>query len=128
MLLGGILLYSSLYKIHSPAAFAHQIYNFKLLPVWAINPVAITLPWLQFISGGALILGLGTQGASALILLMMLTFQSAVASALLRGLNISCGCFESGGNPATWLSFGRDFLILLLAAVVFLRERKRATL
>jgi putative oxidoreductase len=111
---GLLFIAASYYKILSPGAFAHQIYNYKLLPVWAINPLAITLPWLQLFCGLALIFNRGARGASLLAVLMILTFQAALASALLRGLNIACGCFKTGGEAATWKTFGRDFLFLVL--------------
>ena len=123
--LGIIFIYASYYKITSPGAFAHQIYNFKLLPPWAINPIAITLPWLQFFCGIALIINKGAKGASFCILVMLVVFQSAIASALFRGLNIACGCFKSGGSSATWWTFGRDSLFLLLAGLQFWRAMKR---
>jgi len=125
VLLGAIFIYASLYKIGSPSAFAHQVYNFKLLPVWAINPVALVLPWLQLFCGVHLILNRWPVAASFWILLMMLVFQVAVASALVRGLDISCGCFKSGGSPATWVTFARDMMFLVLAGTVFFQERQK---
>jgi len=127
VIIGGIFMYASFYKILSPSAFAHQIYNYHLLPVWAINPVALTLPWLQLFCGLCLIFNRFTKGASLWILVMVFVFQVALASALVRGLNISCGCFKSGGSKATWLTFARDFLLLIAAAVQCWRaSRKRS--
>ncbi len=118
---------ASYYKIMSPGAFAHQIYNYKILPFALINPLAIVLPWLQFFCGLALLSNHGVKGASLLLVLMLLTFQIALASALLRGLNISCGCFKSGGDAATWWSFGRDFIFLALAGLQLMRACTNAT-
>lgn len=120
--LGLLFIGASFYKIIDPGSFAHQIYNYKLLPAWAVNPAALVLPWLQLLCGLGLVLNRFTKGASALILLMMLSFQAALASALLRGLNITCGCFKAGGSAATWLTFARDFLILIIATFVFLKS------
>ncbi len=118
---------ASYYKIMSPGAFAHQIYNYKILPFAMINPLAIVLPWLQLFCGLALLSNRGVKGASLLLVLMLFTFQIALASALLRGLNISCGCFKSGGNAATWWSFGRDFIFLILAVLQLIRAGANAT-
>jgi hypothetical protein len=120
--LGGVFIYASYYKILSPGAFAHQIYNYKLLPLWAINPLALVLPWFQLLCGLMLIFNRLTIGASLGIVFMMAAFQAGMASALIRGLNISCGCFKSGGSPATWATFARDSLLLLLAVVVMVRS------
>lgn len=115
--LGGIFIYASLYKIGSPGAFAHQIYNYKILLPWMINPLAITLPWLQLLCGLALVLNRWTVSANALIVAMLVVFQMALASALYRGLNVSCGCFKSGGDAATWLTFARDSSFLIAAII-----------
>jgi putative oxidoreductase len=111
--LAGIFIVASYYKIVSPGSFAHQIYNYKILPPWAINPIAITLPWLQLFCGLALLLNKFEKGAAIWIVLMVATFQMALAAALVRGLNIACGCFKTGGSPATWWTFARDFVLLL---------------
>ena len=119
VVLGALFVGAALYKIGTPGAFAHQIYNYKILPGWAVNPLAIVLPWLQLVCGVGLVLNRFAAGASFWIAAMMIVFQAALASALMRGLNIACGCFETGGSPATWLTFGRDSLILVAALLVF---------
>jgi len=115
--LGIVFAAASYYKILSPGAFAHEIYNYKILPPWAINPVAMTLPWVQLFCGIALIANRYSRGAGLLVFLMLFAFQGALASALLRGLNISCGCFKSGGEAATWWTFARDSGLLLAAGL-----------
>lgn len=124
--LGLLFIAASYYKIVSPGAFAHQIYNYKFLPVWAVNPMAIVLPWLQLFCGIALLINRFTTGAAFLLTLMMLAFQIALAAALVRGLNISCGCFKTGGSPATWGTFGRDFLILMGSAALLRSSFRRS--
>ena len=123
--LGAMFVYASIYKIQTPGSFAHQIYNYKVLPSWAINPLAITLPWLQLYCGLALIINRFSLGASIYITLMLVVFQTALGQALVRGLDVSCGCFESGGDSATWTTFLRDTLFLGLAALLTWKEYKR---
>jgi uncharacterized membrane protein YphA (DoxX/SURF4 family) len=123
--LGGVFIYASFYKILSPGAFAHQIYNYHMLPPWAINPLAMTLPWLQLFCGLCLIVNRWTRGASLWIVVMVGIFQIALASALIRGLNISCGCFKSGGAKATWLTFGRDFILFVASFVQFWKASRK---
>jgi len=116
--LGVIFVGASYYKIVSPGAFAHQIYNYKILPSWAINPLALSLPWVQLLCGLSLIFNRFTMAGSCLITLMLSVFQAAMASALIRGLNISCGCFKSGGSAATWWTFSRDMLMFVSALLL----------
>lgn len=119
--LGGIFVYASLYKIVSPGSFAHQIANFHMLPSIVINPMAIVMPWLQLLCGLGLIFKRNLMGSSLAIFAMLVVFQIAVASALIRGLDFSCGCFESGGSPATWLIFSRDTIICVFGGMYFFR-------
>lgn len=120
--IGVLFVAASYYKILSPGAFAHQIYNYKILPSVLINPVALTLPWLQFFCGLALIFNWATAAASTFVTLMVAVFQLALASALIRGLNIACGCFKSGGSPATWLTFARDTVLFLFCLGLMLKS------
>jgi putative oxidoreductase len=118
--LGALFVYAAWHKILLPGAFAHEIHNYKILPVPLVNPSAIIVPWLELFCGVALILNRWARGASALVALMMVVFTAAVASTVARGLNIACGCFNTGGSPATWLTVARDAGFALAAIVVWL--------
>jgi uncharacterized membrane protein YphA (DoxX/SURF4 family) len=93
--LGGILFYAGIVKAPYAASFGEAIANYDLLPRHAIPFVANTLPWLEILTGLSLICGLWTRSAAAASLLMFTVFSAAVVSALVRDLNIDCGCFET---------------------------------
>ena len=63
LLLGGIFVWASIYKILDPTAFAGVINNYQLLPDALINGFAVTLPWLELVLGVFLIFGLWLPGA-----------------------------------------------------------------
>jgi uncharacterized membrane protein YphA (DoxX/SURF4 family) len=90
---GLVMLAAALSKIGAPAVFAGQIENYDLVPVGFENLIAITLPWIEFLAGLALVLGVRARSGAWLALGMMVVFTLAVAQALARGLNIECGCF-----------------------------------
>jgi uncharacterized membrane protein YphA (DoxX/SURF4 family) len=69
--------------------------NYHLLPETAERVLALALPVLELIVGACLILGVLDAGASLLVLGLMIVFTAAVASAVARGLDISCGCFDT---------------------------------
>jgi len=87
LVLGIVFIYAAIDKIANPAAFAQSIYNYRMLPHTFINFMALTLPWLEIIWGSALLIGF-----------MLFIFIIAISFALVRGLDISCGCFSSGGG------------------------------
>ena len=93
LLTGVIFLFASVEKAADPAAFALLIDNYKILPHDASLIVASSLPWVELVCGLAVILGLGMRGAALVLGSLTAAFTVAVVVGLLRGLDISCGCF-----------------------------------
>jgi hypothetical protein len=49
-------------------------------------------------------------------------FDLAIASAVIRGMSVSCGCFGPADTSVTsWPEVIRDFIFVALAAIVALR-------
>ena len=100
--LGVIFVVASLPKIADPPSFAHMIYNYKIMPWAVINPLALIMPWIELLSGLALILGIWKGTARTIIAAMLLVFIFAISVNLIRGNPIDCGCFDvSAANKTT---------------------------
>ena len=80
-------------KIADPPGFAHEIHNYKLLPGFAINVIAIVLPWVEVVAGLALFLGLARRSAARIMGVLLLVFVVALSINLVRGRPVDCGCF-----------------------------------
>ncbi|MFT3764672.1 MAG: MauE/DoxX family redox-associated membrane protein [Minicystis sp.] len=115
--IGALFVLSGLLKLRDPSAFAVEIHNYQLFPGLA-PMMAATLPMIEVVLGAAIVGGtrpwvragaLGTLG-------LMVVFTVAVASVVLRDINISCGCFGAGSGPVTMLTVIRD--VALCAACV----------
>lgn len=120
--LGAIFLVAGASKIGHAAEFAQQIAAFRLLPQAAIAPVAIVLPFLEVLLGGYLVVGLFTRISAWVAAALLLAFDGAIASAVMRGLSLSCGCFGPNDKTVTtWGEVGRDAIFVVLAIVVALR-------
>jgi putative oxidoreductase len=91
--LGGVLVYAGAAKATDTAAFADVIANFEILPPRGYQTLAVVLPWVEMGLGLFLICGLFSRVAALLSMLLCLTFGAAVLSAIVRGLDIACGCF-----------------------------------
>jgi hypothetical protein len=50
---------------------------------------------------------------------LMAIFTVAVTSVVLRGINISCGCFGAGSGPVTLLTVLRDVALLAACAGLY---------
>jgi len=119
LVVGGTFIYASLDKIANPAGFAQAIYNYRMLPVFLLHPFALALPWVELICGVAVILGTWRRGAAGIVSLMNLMFIVAIAVALARGLDISCGCFHTEGGHAVGLSLLlRDLGLLAVSLAI----------
>jgi len=114
IVLGGILVYAGWTKLFDTAGLAKAIDNYQILPYHAINIAAITLPAIELIAGLGLIFGLFLDGSLAITTALYALFVIAVESAILRGLNIECGCFGTFDAEIVGTKvFIRDVLFLL---------------
>ncbi|MBN1106884.1 MAG: DoxX family membrane protein [Deltaproteobacteria bacterium] len=96
--LGIVFIAASFDKIQDPEGFAQNIANYRLVPYPFIHIIAIVLPWLEITTGSLLVLGVWTRANAVLTAGLLMVFIAAISQALLRGLDISCGCFDT--NPA----------------------------
>ncbi len=117
--LGALFIYASVYKINYTAEFAETIANYQLVPYWAVNPMAIVLPWLELIAGLLLVAGIRSKAAAALISFLLSLFTVVVLITLARDIPIGCGCFHSLEDPISWKTVVRDLCWLIMALHVY---------
>ena len=122
VVLGVIFVVAGVSKVGHPDVFAAQIAGFRLLPAALIAPLAVSLPFLEILLGAYLILGLFTRTAAWVAVVLLAVFDLAIASAVIRGMSVSCGCFGPADTSVTsWPEVIRDFIFVALAAIVALR-------
>jgi len=121
IVLGAIFMYASLDKIAHPQAFADVVNNYRILPVQLVNPMAIFLPWLEFLTGLLLIVGKWIKGALSIYSTFLVIFIIALSQALIRGLDISCGCFSvsPSSTPDIWLRIIEDIILLFFSVNLY---------
>ena len=133
--LGVFFVAAALPKIVDPPSFAHMIYNYRLVPGAFVNLMGLVMPWLELLAGLALILGIWTRTAAALIGALLLVFVAAISLNLARGNAIDCGCFDvsaAGKSVAERLAdmrwvVVRDAGMLLMTAQILWATGRRAT-
>ena len=127
IVLAGVFLYAGGVKALDPAGFATAIDHYRILPYPAAAACADYLPWLELICGLGVFWRRIRPGAVAVLFGLDLVFSAAIASAWVRGLDISCGCFgadEAGRFPLV-LSLARSVSLALLCAWLLWREKRR---
>src|ERR1700755_2444634 len=77
--LGLFFVVAALPKIVDPPSFTHMIYNYRILPGPLVNLAGLVMPWVELLSGLALILGIWTNAARTIIGALLLTFITAIS-------------------------------------------------
>jgi len=119
-IIGVIFIYAGITKVQQPLNFADSIATFRMLPSQLINIFALALPPFEIIIGLMLVIGWKRRLAAFAIFILTVIFAIALGQALIRRLEVDCGCFGSGKSSVlkTSASLGRD--ILLMAASLWL--------
>ena len=120
-ILGLVFLYASVGKILDPKAFAENLIAYRIFDSpQMLKYVAVTLPWIEWICGILLVLGLFVRSVSALTTMLLSVFLAGMISALVRGLEINCGCFGSPHETIGAFSLLRDGFFFLVSLIVLL--------
>jgi uncharacterized membrane protein YphA (DoxX/SURF4 family) len=122
----GVFVYAAFTKIPSPAKFALNIQSFKIMPDWALNPMALVLPWFELLA--AVLLLFGWWMVEAILIFWGLSFVYVIASASswLRGIDdeVDCGCFGADYHGTAIHVIGLNVVLIALYWLV-LRLRPR---
>ena len=133
---GGMFVWLAYDKIARPVNFLKLMRQYQLLNeeqlYWAMNLVAVVLPWIELTCGIALILGLAVRGAGIISAAMLAVFTPMI---LLRGLelfhegtlsfcqvNFDCGC---GAGVVFLCNKLAENVGLLLLSLLIIASRSR---
>ncbi len=130
--LAAVFVVAAVGKIADPPGFAHEIHNYALLPGFAINTLALGLPWLELVCGLALFFGLARRSSARILGILLVVFVIALGINLARKRPVDCGCFGTSKVEKTteqrlrdmkW-AIARDFGFLLLVGQILGAARR----
>lgn len=132
---GGVFLYACWDKILEPRKFAAIVYQYQVIGPSArlgflpANLLAVTLPWVELVTGLLLVTGLFRREAAVVAGGMLVMFLAAIGIATAQGIDVAnCGCFsvaEHGRTPG-WMLVLQDLALLAACGVLaFLPARAR---
>lgn len=126
---GLLFIFSGLIKANDPLGFSYKLEEyFEVFHITFLNNLALTsailLCALEMLLGFALLIGArAAKVAWGLLLLIIffgfLTFYSAFFKVVQ-----TCGCFGDAIPLTPWQSFGKDMILLVLVAVLFVNRTK----
>jgi putative oxidoreductase len=118
--LGALFVFSGAAKVYDPGEFATAVQKYNLLP-WIPGVIlALYLPWLEILCGLLLALKKFEKGALLVIIVLLIIFTVALASAMVRGLDIDCGCFgKAFTSTGTMIPMVRNLLLIVVAGFIW---------
>lgn len=128
-LLGLTFLFASIDKISNPGAFATAIANYKLISDPSTMVVATILPWIELLCGLAVLSGQYLRGAVLILFALLSTFTLAVLTGLIRGLDISCGCFTLDPEVGRigWQKVFENLGLIITSIILFYSRSNHGT-
>jgi len=116
VVIGIVFIYAALPKIADPFSFSVTIRNYQMIWPGITNLIAIILPWLELYTGLFLITGFYIRESSHILAVLTAGFIIALSSALIRGLDIGCGCFSAADQTEkiNLLKIAEDVVFLMM--------------
>ncbi len=113
--IGAVYLVAALGKLRDPVKFMGAMSDYRLLPASVLPLGAAGMPGVELVVALCLLGGIRVRAAAMLATTLMLIFMAAIASAMARGLDLDCSCFDLLGvsSRVGWGVLGRDALLLL---------------
>ena len=121
IILSVVFIYAGMEKISDPAGFSDSINNYKILPLFTVNFLAIILPWVELIAGVLLLFGIKVKENSFIISVLLSIFIIAIVISLIRGLNIDCGCFGTFSGSKVGIYKLIENSLLLIAGYALMK-------
>jgi putative oxidoreductase len=119
--LGLVFIIAGIEKIAQPELYAISIEAYKLLPLFSVNIFALVVPWVELICGVFLLGGVCLRGSALMLIVLLAVFIVAIAAALMRGLQIDCGCFGAQySSPVGMSKIAEDVGLFVLALLIYL--------
>ncbi len=120
LLLGFVFVVASLGKIIDPQGFAKDVYSYAILPSYLVPFFAVIIPWIEFIAGLLLMIDIYPKSNSLIINGLLLVFIIAIVIDVIRGIEISCGCFDFlfPEEKIGWATVIRDLILLVMGMII----------
>jgi Methylamine utilisation protein MauE len=111
----GLLLFATAVgKLADPAGFASVLDTYRVLPSWALLPLALAIPLAELLLAGWLAIGRRLRAAAIGSAVLHAAYGAWAGITLARGLQLpNCGCFGVFlPRPLTWGTVLEDGILV----------------
>ena len=127
LVLAGVFVRAALPKLIDPYSFATDIFAYRVVPpMWAAIG-AIVMASVEIVAAAALVTGIFWRGGAITLGGMLVVFIAMIFQAILRGIDIHCGCFGESSHAVSFSLIAQDFGLLLCAIVPLAWSLRRRT-
>lgn len=121
LILAAVFLFAAPGKLADPTSFARDIDNYRMIPDALIGPLALMIPPAEIVIGLALVSGVWARGAALVSSAMLVGFAVGMVQAIVRGIDLDCGCFGAlaEAQVSGW-TVGRNLTLALFGVLVAL--------
>ncbi len=125
LLVAGTFVWAAVGKLHDPYAFAVSTYAYRIVPPEVATVTGIALPAVELVAAAALVTGLFWRGGAVILGGLLLFFVFALFQAILRGIDINCGCFGKESSPVSFWLIARNEVLVVCALFPLLMDARR---
>ena len=125
ILLAVVFLLAAYEKASDPYGFASSIFAYRVVPAHVATITGVLMPIVEIAAALALIIGLLWRGGAIILGGMLLVFIAALFQAILRGIDIDCGCFGQESSPVSFRLIARNYGLLLAALFPLVMDWRR---
>lgn len=123
---GAIFIWSGIAKLKDPITFADTVRNFRLIGDPLAPAMALLIPWIEVVSGVAVMAGKWVRGGAFLLVGALVMFTGAVLISWARGLDITCGCFGRNEELNYPVKVFENVLLLIWGVAIWFRAEMEA--
>jgi hypothetical protein len=125
-IVSGLFIVAGLLKLRDAELTIISVYQYQLMSWESAGVLAATLPWIEIAGGVGIWLPKLRLGGATLCLGLTVLFIAALGSAVVRGLDVSCGCFGTSDMHVTAMKrLGEDMVLLVLCGGLWRSEIHR---
>lgn len=104
-------------KLIDPYGFATNIYAYRVISPFLATIGAVTMPAIELLASLVLIAGPLWRGGAVILGGFLIVFIAALFQAIVRGIDIHCGCFGKESHSVDFWLIAQDYGLLILALV-----------
>ncbi len=126
-ILGGTFALAAYIKFVDPAAFVLAVEQYKLLPSGLVKMTAVGFQWLETCCAVCLLAVPRLRRPALWVVLgLLIVFSGAITINLIRGAQITCGCFNNApdAEPLSWMTVWRNLMLMALVGLAFVAQKR----